>query len=379
MNVKQFDVIVVGVGSMGSAACYFLSQQGLKVLGLEQFSIPNEKASHAGQSRIIRKAYFEHLDYVPLLERAYQQWNRLERETGEQVFFRNGILYHGPSTHPVIEGVRKAGESFDIPLQDTHPANEFFHLRKGQQSIFEPNAGFLLPHKSIELYTRLAISNGVVIRENEKTIEWKKAVGRIIVKTAREEYHSKKLVITSGAWTSKFVTELRPYLRITRQLLCWFRSVDSRDYLPEKFPCWLIADEKINGALYGFPYLDSPLFGEPRGLKAAVHFPAENCDPDDVNRTIHEYEKQALLELVNQYLPGMKEVTAAKICLYANSPDEHFIIDFLPGYDEQVIIACGFSGHGFKFVPVVAEAVSDLVINGRTSLPIGFLSLNRFK
>src|SRR5688572_23047054 len=164
MGVKHYDVIVLGVGSMGSAACYFLSKQGLKVLGLEQFSIPNEKASHTGQSRIIRKAYFEHPDYVPLLKRAYQQWDKLEKDASEQVFFRNGILYHGPASHPVIEGVKKAAELYDIPLQSAHTANQLFQLNENQESIFEPDAGFLLPHRSIELYTKLAISNGVVIR-----------------------------------------------------------------------------------------------------------------------------------------------------------------------------------------------------------------------
>src|SRR5687768_7016348 len=169
MDVKHYDVIVLGVGSMGSAACYFLSQQGLKVLGLEQFSIPNEKASHTGQSRIIRKAYFEHPDYVPLLKRAYQQWGNLEKEAGEQVFYRNGILYHAPALHPVMEGIKKAAKLYHIPLQSTHPANQLFQLNKDQESIFEPDAGFLLPDKSIELYTKLAISNGVMIRQNEKT------------------------------------------------------------------------------------------------------------------------------------------------------------------------------------------------------------------
>jgi sarcosine oxidase len=243
----------------------------------------------------------------------------------------------------------------------------------------EPDAGFLLPHKAIELYVQQAQVKGAVIHAGEKVIEWNKIGETITVTTDKSEYLCNKLVITAGAWTGKIFSGLSHRINITRQLLIWMRPDDPDRYLPEKFPCWMIAAHDISGVLYGFPYLTSKKFGGPEGLKAAIHFPGQVSDPDNVNRSITETEKEKLFAIIQNYLPGMKEIIAAKTCLYANSPDENFIIDHLPGYDNDVVIACGFSGHAFKFVSVVGEILSDLITKGKTDLPIAFLSLNRFK
>jgi sarcosine oxidase len=381
MNSNHYDVIVIGIGSMGSSACYYLASQGLGVLGLEQFTIPNEKGSHGGQSRIIRKAYFEHADYVPLLEKAYKNWNDLEKITGERLYFKTGLLYHGPKDHPVIEGVKYAGELYNIPLQKNPSLQTLglFEFSNPGETIFEPDAGFLLPGRAIELYVEQASAKGAVIQTGERVIGWEKTRKGIKVQTEKDEYLSEKLVITAGAWTGKVSSELTSHLKVTRQLLIWMKPGDPDQYQPESFPCWMIADNDIQGVVYGFPYLNSKQFGEPEGLKAAVHFPGLVCDPDNVDRKITKDENEELFRVIKNYLPGMKEVVGAKTCLYMNSGDENFIIDFLPGYDNDVVVACGFSGHGFKFVSVVGEILADLAIKGNSQLPIGFLSLGRFK
>jgi len=381
MSNNNYDVVVIGAGSMGASACYQLAARGWKVLGLEQFeSIPHDKGSHAGQSRIIRKAYFEHPDYVPLLQRAYHNWQQLEEQTGEQVYSNTGLVYHGPSHHPVMKGVQEAAAIHSLLLDKPGKKYPQFNLPAGFESIVEPDAGFLRPEKSITLYKDEAIKKGAVIRVNEPVLEWKKENGQIKVVSNKNTYYAKKLIITAGAWAGKMIPQLSSPLKITRQLIAWVKPKNENEYLPENFPCWLLADDKREGALYGFPFLHKKKFGEPEGMKFAWHHAADETDPDAVNRNITADETNALISWVAEYIPAVGDaaLVAAKTCLYANSADENFIIDHLPGYEKDVTIACGFSGHGFKFVSVVGEILADLAINGRTELPIDFLSLKRF-
>lgn len=381
MSNNNYDAVVIGVGSMGAAACYHLAVRGWRVLGLEQFeSIPHDKGSHAGQSRIIRKAYFEHPDYVPLLQRAYHNWQQLEEQTGEQVYFNTGLVYHGPSHHPVMKGVEEAAAIHSLQLDKPGKKYPQFNLPAGFESIFEPDAGFLRPEKAITLYKDEAVKKGAVIHADEPVLKWRKENGQIKVVSNKNTYQAKKIIITAGAWAGKMIPQLNSPLKITRQLIVWVKPRNIKDFLPENFPCWLIADDKRDGALYGFPFLHKEKFGEPEGMKFAWHHAADETDPDAVNRNITADETNALISWVTEYIPavGDAKLVAAKTCLYANSADENFIIDHLPGYDKDVSIACGFSGHGFKFVSVVGEILADLAMNGRTELPIDFLSLKRF-
>ena len=384
--MKNYDVIVIGVGSMGAAACYWLSKRGHHVLGLEQFDIPHEQGSHAGQSRIIRKAYFEHLDYVPLLHRAYENWKQLEKETGTQHFFKTGLLYHGPSTHAMIKGVREAALKNNIRLdnlkdQQKEPKNFQFNIPQNFESIFEPDAGFIRPEKAVTLYKEEAIKAGAEIHTKETVLAWKKENDGIKVTTDKSTYHASKLIITAGAWAGKMIPQLKSSLKITRQLIVWVKPKDEKLFAPDRFPCWMAADDKRDGVLYGFPYLTKKEFGEPEGLKFAWHHPAEETNPDHVNRIISKEEIEKLIQQVAEYIPAVAEadIVAAKTCLYTNTADENFIIDYLPGYEKDVTIACGFSGHGFKFVSVVGEILADLAIKGKTSQPIDFLRLRRFQ
>lgn len=381
--MTPYDVIITGAGSMGAAACYYLAKRGYRVLALEQSgSTPHENGSHAGQSRIIRKAYFEHPDYVPLLDRAYENWRHLEQLTGEQVYHRTGVLYCGPGQHPVMKGVKYAAEKNNIRLlqADDNPALSFFRLNNSDEILFEPDAGFLLPEKCIRLYCQEAKKNGADIQTGEKVLEWEKQAGTIRVLTSKNTYHTSKLIITAGAWAGQVTRQLGVPLKVTRQIIVWVEPENPALFTPGQFPCWLIAGDRIHGAWYGFPYLSGDKFPGPAGLKFALHYPGEVADPDDVNREVTPEEIHKIIEEAKQYFtPAGYKVVAAKTCLYTNSPDEHFIIDHLPGYDTDVTIACGFSGHGFKFASVAGEMLTDLAMTGRTVLPVEFLGLKRFE
>jgi sarcosine oxidase len=369
---------------MGAAACYYLAKRGYNVLGLEQFDISHELGSHAGQSRIIRKAYFEHPDYVPLLEKAYRNWRALERETGEQVYFKTGLLYAGDPDHAIIKGVEESAALYNIDhdqLNTIAAADRFpaFKFPDNFEILFEPEAGFITPEKAIRLYASEAKNSGAIIHSLEKVIEWERDGAGITVKTDKNYYQCNKLIITAGAWAGKLIPGLANKIRVTRQFVAWVKTRNNDQFALNKFPCWMIADDEKHGCYYGFPLLDTRKFGEPQGLKLAHHFPKDTTDPDHVNRQTTEEDLNNIKYCLDRYLPGVFDsFLSTKICLYANSPDENFIIDKLPGFEDNVSIACGFSGHGFKFASVVGEILADLATEDETKLPIGFLSARRF-
>lgn len=382
MYTRNYDVIVAGAGSMGAATAYQLARRGCRVLALEQFEqVPHENGSHGGQSRIIRKAYFEDPGYIPLLERAYHNWEELEDVCGETVYYPSGLLYGGPPNHAIIQGVKQSAFRYNIPL-DPVPASAVPAGLQHQPDFewwLEKDAGFLLPEKIIRLYLQEATRKQAFIQTGERILEWSKTKDGIRVVTNKETYYSRKLIITAGAWTAALLKENGLPLTITRQVILWTLPEDPQSFRYGQFPCWLVANNDHKGAWYGFPYLAGPQFPGPEGMKFARHFPGEETVPGRQNRVPGEAEWEELTREARQFFKpaGGKRVTA-KTCLYSNTPDENFIIDLLPGYQGDVAIACGFSGHGFKFVSVVGEILADLVTKGKTEWPVGFLSMQRF-
>jgi sarcosine oxidase len=223
-----------------------------------------------------------------------------------------------------------------------------------------------------------AILNGAVIRTKEPVTEWKRDNGVVTVKTNRGTYSAKKLVITAGPWAGKMIPNLAPQLKVTRQALAWVQPKKWGNFALGNFPCWNV----LNGShdFYGFPILPVGEFGGPLGLKLAMHYPGGDVtDPDHVNRNTKESDENVLIQFLNEFIPdGYENILTMKTCLYTNSPDENFIVDYLSGYDKDVVIAAGFSGHGFKFASVIGEILTDLAMSGSTPLPIDFLSAQRF-
>ena len=273
---------------------------------------------------------------------------------------------------------------YEIEISDLtgqrRPGLSPFNIQPSFESIYEPDAGFIRPEKAVKLYKDEALKTGADIHTKEKVLEWTKENEKVKVITDKNIYYAKKLIITAGAWAGRMIPGLNTSLRITRQIIVWVKPPDVKMFGPDHFPCWMLADDKREGVLYGFPYLAKEKFGEPDGMKLAWHYAGDETDPDHVNRNISKKETDDLIQQVAEYIPAVSEsaLVAAKTCLYANSADENFIIDHLPGFNGAVTIACGFSGHGFKFVSVVGEILGDLSMNGKTSLPVDFLSLKRF-
>jgi sarcosine oxidase len=385
LDRTNFDVIVLGVGSMGASTCYHLAERGLKVLGIEQFDIPHERGSHTGQSRIIRKAYGESTDYVPLLTRAYENWKNLESETGVQVYYRTGLVYFGSEDDAFLTSVKYASRQYNVPVQimskeECNRKYPQFSLPRHFQRLEEPEAGFIIPERAIQLYAEEARLKGAVIRTREEVLTWNRETsGSIKVITKKAKYLTKKLVITAGPWSGKLIPGLASKLNVTRQVISWVIPKKTDFFSLWKFPCWLVSDHAR--VFYGFPILPDAGFTGPKGLKLAMHLPeGDIINPDEVDRAPRDSDKNILIDFLNQFIPdGYECMSMMKTCLYTNSPDHHFIIDFADGYDKDVVFAAGFSGHGFKFVSVVGEILSDLIVTGWTELPVDFLKANRFK
>lgn len=384
MKSHHHDVIVLGVGSLGSSTCYHLAKRGVKVLGLDQFDVPHERGSHGGQSRIIRKAYFEHPDYVPLLQRAYALWKTLEDETEEQVYYRTGLLYMGDQGNTLISGVRESSSLYHIDVieknrkefESDHPQ---FKLPDHYRTLLEPDAGFLLPEKSIRLHIRMAEHHGAVIRSNQKVISWNETTTGVSVITDSDTFTADKLVITAGPWAGKLIPELEDDLVVSRQVLAWVMPKDPSAFALGNFPCWTLADDAHESIFYGFPILSGSGFEGPIGLKLAHHAQGSPTDPDGMDLLPSAEDENLLIDFLHQFMPqGYEQMIAMKTCRYTNSKDENFILDQLPGYD-KVFVATGCSGHAFKFSSVIGEIMADLAMLGKSSLPIDFLNASRVK
>ena len=379
----SFDVVVLGVGSMGSAACYHLAKRGVRVLGLEQSSIVHEFGSHYGQSRIIRKAYFEHPDYVPLLKRSYELWSELEQETRYRLYTETGLLYAGRRDSVLMKGVRESASIHGIPIEHLdhgqlgkkYPA---FKLHPSHEIIFEPGAGFLEPERCIDAHVDCAKALGAQIQTHEKVLGWKKSGSGFEVTTNKGVYSAGKLVLTAGAWMGGLLPEISQKLKVTRQTVFWMATKHPELFSPARFPCWLAEMESSGDVYYGFPQLEAGSYGPLDGLKIAQHNPGLTTDPDSVDRMVSAAEKDAMRAVMEEIFPGeYAGLLHTKVCLYTYSPDEHFIID-VSTEDPNLIFAAGFSGHGFKFCSVVGEALADLAEEGKSLLPIEFLSSKRF-
>ncbi len=373
---ERYDVIVAGVGGMGSATAYHLAARGLRVLGLERYDIPHEMGSSHGHTRVIRLAYFEHPSYVPLLRRAYALWRDLESRAGEQLLTITGSIDAGPPGARIFEGSREACEMHGLEheiLTSAELSARFpgYRLPPETRAVLQPDGGFLTPERCIVAYVTLAQSLGAEIRTRDAITSWEATGDGVRVSSDRAVYEADRLVVTAGAWAGKLVAELGATVTPERQVLGWFQPRDPALFQPSTFPVFNLSVDE--GHFYGLPIHGAP------GVKVGrYHHLEEACDPDAVDRECHPRDEEVLRSFVERYLPaGAGPTMALKACLFSNTPDEHFILDRHPEY-AQVAIAAGFSGHGFKFCSVVGEIMADLTERGETSHDIGMFRLQRF-
>jgi sarcosine oxidase len=370
---ERYDVVVVGVGGMGSAALYHLARRGRRVLGLERFDIPNELGSSHGITRIIRLAYFEHPSYVPLVRRAYELWQELEKETGEQLLHVTGAIEGGPR---IFEGALRSCHEHDLPHEvltgaDVTERFPAYRLPAALQLLYQHDGGFVLPERCILAHVNGALTHGAVVRTHERVLAWDERGSGVSVQTDRGVIEAEKLVLTAGAYSQDVARLPSRSVIAQRQVLGWLEPLKPDLFAPERFPVFnVLLDE---GHLYGFPVHGIP------GFKLGFYDPdGERGDPDTISREVTPGDEVPLRRFAERYFPeGAGPTLALTACLFELSPDEHFLIDRHPETDAAVFGA-GFSGHGFKFCSVVGEVLADLALDGDTRHDIGFLGLARF-
>ena len=372
----MYDVIVAGVGGMGSATVYHLARRGAKVLGLEQFDIPHELGSSHGVTRIIRLAYAEHPDYVPLLRRAYELWRELEVQAGERLLIITGGFDIGEAETGIVRGSLQACAQHDLPHEvlDAETLRRRFpgyQLPTSMVAVYQPDAGFLLPERCIVAHVDAAMRLGAEVHSREPVLEWEIGEESVWVRTERQTYRARRLVVTAGSWARNLVPALSDLAVPERQVLLWTDPLRPELFEPGAFPIFNM--EAPEGHYYGFP-----VYGVPGFKIGKYHHREERVDPDSMDRDCHPEDEAVLREAIRNYFPDANgPALAMKTCLFTNSPDEHFILDQHPDYSE-VVLAAGFSGHGFKFCSVVGEIMAQLALDGGSQLDIGMFRLGRF-
>ncbi len=375
---ETFDVIVIGVGAMGAATCRSLARRGARVLGLEQFDLVHDLGSSGGHTRLIRMAYFESPEYVPLLRRAYRGWDELAARIGESLFVRNGLLYVGPDDGSVFAGVRRSSTWHGVRLEEV-PRDEvpdrfpLFHVPENHAALFEPDAGFVFAEAGVAALVDDALAAGAVVHAREPVRRIEERGRGVRVETDRDAYEADHVVATAGAWTAKLLQDLGVPLVVTRQPIGWVSPRHPELFTPERLPCFAFDDPDVDGIYYGFPRVH----GRP-GVKIGRHEVGPSIDPDRVDRTPTPADEAGFRPALVRYLPAADgPLLGIKVCMYTMTPDQHFILDRHPGR-ERMTLGAGFSGHGFKFAPAIGDALADLALDGRTESPIEFLRLTRF-
>jgi monomeric sarcosine oxidase len=375
--MKSYDVIVVGVGGVGSAALYQLAKRGVRVIGIDRFIPPHDRGSTHGHTRVIRQAYYEHPNYVPLLRESYREWFDLEAHVGRKLFHQIGLLEAGPADGIVVPNVLSAARQYGIPVESLNASDiekrwPALRVSGGFTGVFEPGAGYLFVEDCVQTHLDAARAAGAELLVNTEVVDWSGNGDLVTVRTSDgAELAAKSLVLAAGPWAAKELTNLGVPYEVRRKSLFWFACDKPECAAHSGLPVFLF--ELANGIFYGFPKLDE------HGLKFAEHTGGRLVyDPLNVDRTIDANEERRLADVLSRWLPVVSpRVTHHAVCMYTMSPDEHFIVDRHPAM-ANVVFAAGLSGHGFKFVPVLGRALADLALDGGTDLPIDFLSLKRF-
>ncbi len=368
----KYDVIVAGVGAMGSASVYSLAKRGLNVLGLEQFALGHDRGSSNGQRRIVRRAYFEKDDYIPLLNAAYPLWDDLGDQMGKALFHRVGLCVFGEKGNSKLaDRIQAAGKTYSIPLEvlsAKDAASRYpFEIPESFHGVLEPEAGYADVEATLAALQHLAKMEGATLKGQEGMTSWTNTKHGIEVTTVNGQYLCDQLVLSTGGWSSRFLQSETPTLKPKRTPQMWFDAPEKY----EKVPCF--AFDLPEDFYYGFPSQKG------MGVKLAAYKPIDDVsDPSTVDQKIPERSKKEIGGIIDRFLPGVsRQHSHEKMCFYTLTPDEHFLVGIHPK-EKNVIVAGGCSGHMFKFTPVIGEIVADLALHGKTPHPIGFLGFERF-
>ena len=387
--MHRADTIVVGLGAMGACAVDALARRGVRVVGLDRFAPPHGRGSSHGGSRVIRLSYFEHPDYVPLLREAYDGFDRLSRDAGERLRHETGLVVGGPPGSSLTEGMRRSAALHDLAvdaMDGAALARRFpqFEVPADWEVVFEARGGFVRPEATIRAALASAVAHGAWLEPECAALAWRADRDGVVVESERGAFAGRALVLAGGAWMRGLAGggagALADTLEVTRQTIVWIDDGGARALSEAELPVWLF-DRGDRPAVYGIPSFDGMAFdgmGEPRGMKVALHGGGPACVPEAIDEPVYPARVDETLAATLERIPALHghAPVAARHCLYTMSRDEHFVLGLHPAHG-NVAIACGFSGHGFKFAPVVGEILADLATEGRTSRPIGFLAPTR--
>jgi sarcosine oxidase len=372
-----YDVVVIGLGAMGSAVAAQCARRGWSVLGVERHGPAHSLGASHGKSRLIRQAYFEHADYVPLLLRAYDLWRELETLTGERLVTLTGILLTGDPASKVITGSTASAKrhGLHVEILDAEGIRRRFPMMRphdGEVGVFERAGGVVFPERAVHAFLGTAVDAGAELRFGVSAADWRRVDPQTIrVKLSGGlEVSARRIALTIGPWLSMMSASTGIPLRVQRNVQAWFRP-KTLDFSPERCPAFLLDRAGLPNPLYGVPD-----FGE--GVKAAFHAVGPDTRPDELDRTVTKADTDPIAHALNAWMPGAAdEFVGATACMYSLTPDEHFAIGTHPA-DDRVIVAGGFSGHGFKFASVVGELVADLLEEKAPRVDVDFLSPRRF-
>lgn len=375
--MEKFDVIVVGAGSVGMAAGYELAKKGVRTLLIDAFDPPHTMGSHHGDTRIIRHAYGEGVQYVPLALRAQELWEELSGLSGKTLFARTGVLGAGPLGSPFLAEMQVSAKQFSLPLEvmsaeEINRRWDGMNLPDNFYGCYETNAGVLYSERCITAYRELATSLGAVLLTHTRVTDVQVETDHVTVTTDQGSYRGEKLLLSAGAWNPALLKSLGLQLPLvpTRKTVAWF-AADEQLYSSEKFPAFVF--ELEDSIYYGFPSIDQT------GVKIGRHDGGHPIDPDQLDRTFGTYpsDEGDVRSFLETYMPqAAGPLQQGRVCIYTLTPDEHFVIDHHPEH-EHVIITAGFSGHGFKFASAIGEAASQLLTDGKSTHDLSLFALNR--
>ena len=369
--MKNIDYLVLGLGAMGSAALYHLARMGKNVIGLEQFETGHAWGSSGGHSRALRTFYHDSL-YTELAEAALPLWQQLQEASGESLMKLCGFLaYATPGNHTFeknLSAIKHSGVSFEL-LTSRDVAIRFPALRIPERNVacFTPRAGFLDPTRCVRAHLSQARQLGAVVLEQVRVESIELGHDASTLKTSQGSYRADHIVITPGPWSGEVLCELDLPLRVSRQQKFYFQPTRHEFLGPDNMPVYADYDTKF----YGFPVHD-------RGIKVADNTHGETTHPDRIDRT-NDLSKADLMRkwLANLMPQHSFSFIDAATCMYTLTPDEDFLIGPHP-YHPTVVVAAGFSGHGFKFASLTGLILAQLAANGSTIYPIDRFRLDRF-
>jgi len=361
---------------MGSAAVAAAAKRGLKTIGIEQFEAGHDLGASSGRTRMIRKAYYEHPSYVPLVLRAYDGWRELERYTGERLLFLTGNLIVGDERSTVLTGSRESARAFGLDCEHLTPAQcaarfPMFRLADDESALYERDGGLLLPERAVAALQTAADWAGAELLFRARVSNWSaKPNGVRLELDDGSTLEAARVALCAGPWLASIAGELGAGLVVQRNVQHWFEPTEPGLGIGE-CPAFFVDRSDRQCRLYGFP--DAGF-----GVKAAFHGYGEATTADALDREVHPYDAEPVWQALKAFAPGAAgRYLGGKVCMYTMTPDGHFALGIHPR-EPRVVVAGGFSGHGFKFAPVVGEIVCDLAADGSTAYDVEFLSLKRF-